>query len=303
MISFIIPAKDVSIYIDDCLSPFIEYHGKIDFEVIIIDDGSTDGTFEKLSEISSQNSFLKVFKNPFKGKVEALNFGYLQCSGDIIKCIDSDDVLSIELLELLVVQREDESIFHDGTVTNQSLNPIAYFSSNSKIVSLSYTDVVKHIVSPPRWTWSFSRKIGDKIFPMPIAIPYEDIWFAFSIKKYSKRVTYLQKSYYLYRQHDNQTFGGVMNFSEEKVRFRANRFLKLLPIIRESHLGENLESSLFNNNISFFEYIANEKWKLYGFFKLTTTVSNKLRYFFILFHPDIAKKLLEINWKLREMLK
>ncbi|MNQ46962.1 Hyaluronan synthase [compost metagenome] len=303
MISFIIPAKNVSLYIKDCLFPFISYKGEIEFEVIIVDDGSTDDTLQLLLELEVQNNFLKIFQNPFKGKVEALNFGYSKSKGSLIKCIDSDDVISIDLLNILSNQKVDESIFHDGTITDQYLNHITYFSSNSKIVNASYNDVVKHIISPPRWAWSFSRNIGDKIFPMPKEIPYEDIWFAFSIKKYSTALTYLPKSYYLYRQHDNQTFGGVMNFGEEKVRFRANRFLTLLPIIKSSHLGENLPVNLFNTNISFFEYIAKNKWKMKDFLKLENTKSNKLRFFLILFYPKIAGKLLEINWKLRKKIK
>lgn len=303
MISFIIPTKNISIYIKDCLLPFIKYNGKIVFEVIVVDDGSTDCTLGILMGLSLENTFLKIFQNPFEGKVAALNFGYLQSSGRIIKCIDADDIISLEMIDILNNQEENESIFHDATITDQNLNQLAYFPCNSKIIDFSYTDVVKNIISLPRWTWSFSREIGDKIFPMPNEIPFEDIWFAFSIKKYSKKITFLTKPYYQYRQHNNQTFGGVMNFSKEKVVFRANRILILLPIIKASCLGGDLDKELFDGNIIFFNYIAKRKWVMIEFLQLKATKINKLKYFFILFYPNFAKKLLEINWRINTFLR
>lgn len=56
------------------------------FEIMIVDDGSTDKTFE----IARQFKDVKVFKKKKGGKASALNFGIKHASGEIVACIDSD---------------------------------------------------------------------------------------------------------------------------------------------------------------------------------------------------------------------
>jgi len=72
----------------------MEYEGK--FDILVIDDGSTDGSYEMLQRTNGI-SLLRNAKN--RGKASALNYAIDRCKGDIVACIDSDtypakDVLS-----------------------------------------------------------------------------------------------------------------------------------------------------------------------------------------------------------------
>lgn len=303
MISFIIPAKNVSRYIEDCLNPFKKLHDVYDFEVIVIDDNSSDDTLLKTKIISEKYPKIKIYPNTGKGKVQALNYGYSLSSGKIIKCIDSDDVLLEEIFPLLKNQPDNEAIMHDLMLTDSELNPTYYLSSNSRIVSASYKETITENLSLPRCAWSFSRSIGDRIFPMPNNIPFEDVWFSFSIKKYAIKINYVPESFYLYRQHSNQTFGGVFNFSEDIVRFRANRMLEILPIIQKSELGFDLLDNIFLDNISFFRYIAENNWTYLTFLKLKVSSNTKIRFFLILFFPKIAQLSQSLLWEVRNFLR
>ncbi|ALV61710.1 Dolichol-phosphate mannosyltransferase in lipid-linked oligosaccharide synthesis cluster [Thermococcus sp. 2319x1] len=71
-----------------------------DFEVIVVDDGSEDDTFEKATSLKDPR--LRVFKKTHEGKARALNFGLSKAKGEIIVTTDADSVLSSNALKSLV---------------------------------------------------------------------------------------------------------------------------------------------------------------------------------------------------------
>ncbi|MCO6041818.1 glycosyltransferase [Thermococcus alcaliphilus] len=71
-----------------------------DFEVIVIDDGSEDNTFEKATSLKDPR--VRVFKKTHEGKARALNFGLSKAKGEIIVTTDADSILSPNALKSLV---------------------------------------------------------------------------------------------------------------------------------------------------------------------------------------------------------
>ncbi|NJE03090.1 glycosyltransferase family 2 protein [Thermococcus sp. MV11] len=71
-----------------------------DIEVIVIDDGSEDNTFEVASSVKSP--VLKVYRKEHGGKAKALNFGLLKASGEVIITTDADSYLEREAVRELV---------------------------------------------------------------------------------------------------------------------------------------------------------------------------------------------------------
>ncbi|MGH2507734.1 MAG: glycosyltransferase family 2 protein, partial [Ktedonobacteraceae bacterium] len=61
-------------------------------EVVCIDDGSTDASFARLSELSNSDARVRVFRNERrKGAAGARNTGLLRATGDYVGFLDSDD--------------------------------------------------------------------------------------------------------------------------------------------------------------------------------------------------------------------
>lgn len=105
MISVIVPIYNTEKYLDKCLDS-IQNQTFTDFEVIMVDDGSTD----KSSEICKQYEEDSRFKYYYKyngGSSSARNLGLKQASGEYIAFVDSDDMLDPDYLETLAYYCKD----------------------------------------------------------------------------------------------------------------------------------------------------------------------------------------------------
>jgi len=260
--SFIIPAKNEAKYIENAVSAFLEKSDHTPaIELIVIDDHSDDGTFEIVDVISEQHKNVTVKKNKGSGKVQALNFGYSLSKGDVIKCIDADDVLSFDNFFKNLHNDFEKTVYcHDYYITDEKLSVKGKSKLGSSYFSNTFERCLRELKSLPRCTWSFPRSIGDKIFPMSDNLPFEDVWFSLVIKKSAQKITYIKKPYYYYRQHSNQTYGGVFNFSPEIVKFRSKRVLKLINVFEsEGHiLSGDIDLETFSTIKIYYNILASE---------------------------------------------
>lgn len=107
MISIIIPTYNSEKYIKDCLLSIIN-NSYQNFEIIIIDDGSTDKTIPKAQTINDKR--IHIVKQNRKGPGSARNKGISLAKGDYIFFIDSDDIINNNTLELLINNIKDNDI-------------------------------------------------------------------------------------------------------------------------------------------------------------------------------------------------
>ena len=91
-ISIIIPAYNVEKYIEETLRS-IEKQTFSDFEVLVIDDGSDDGTFDIVKSIASQDRRIKIYTQDNSGQGKARNTGIDNAQGEYLTFVDSDDLV------------------------------------------------------------------------------------------------------------------------------------------------------------------------------------------------------------------
>ena len=80
------------------------------FNIIFIDDGSKDATFEKVSKSFENNDKVTVLTKPNGGKASALNYGIGQTAADYVLCIDADTNLAADALSLLARHFADDNV-------------------------------------------------------------------------------------------------------------------------------------------------------------------------------------------------
>ncbi|MFD2917449.1 glycosyltransferase family 2 protein [Psychroserpens luteus] len=95
-VSIIIPCYNALPFIKETLDCVFNQTYK-NIEVIIVDDGSTDGTLEFLKTLSSPNLIVKP--NSGKGACAARNYGFKLSSGAYLQFLDADDLLSLDKIE------------------------------------------------------------------------------------------------------------------------------------------------------------------------------------------------------------
>ncbi len=101
MISVIIPTYNEESVIVECLSSLDRQSIK-DFEVIVVDDGSTDNTVEKIRQLNILNYKLTITKGKHAGPGAARNEGSKQAKGNILVFVDADMTFDMSFLEKLI---------------------------------------------------------------------------------------------------------------------------------------------------------------------------------------------------------
>jgi hypothetical protein len=89
-VSVVIPAYNASEFISEAIESIINQDYK-NYEIIVVDDGSTDGTREVLAPLVGANT-IKYFFKPNGGPSSARNFGIEKAQGEFIGFLDADDV-------------------------------------------------------------------------------------------------------------------------------------------------------------------------------------------------------------------
>lgn len=150
-ISIIVPVYNVERYLKDCLDSLVKQTWK-DIEIIIINDGSTDGSAAICESYLSDSRVVYRYQEN-AGVSAARNLGLSLATGDYIGFVDSDDWLELDAMERLQGETADIVLFNyfrgdrkhiepltDGVYSREALFPkmIGYIDENGEISYISH---------------------------------------------------------------------------------------------------------------------------------------------------------------------
>lgn len=98
IISVVIPCYNAEKYIAECLDSVLSQTFK-DFEIICVDDGSTDNSATILAKYEKKDKRIKIITQKNRGVICARNDGVKQSQGEFLYFLDSDDIIDKTLLE------------------------------------------------------------------------------------------------------------------------------------------------------------------------------------------------------------
>lgn len=101
LVSIVIPVYNVAAYLEECVrSVFSQTYRNI--EVVIVDDGSTDGSGALCDRLALEDGRAVVFHKENGGLADARNYGLARCRGEWVSFVDSDDYVSPVFVEALL---------------------------------------------------------------------------------------------------------------------------------------------------------------------------------------------------------
>lgn len=233
LVSLIIPVYNVAEYISETLNSVL-MQSFTNYEVIIVDDGSTDKTGEICDLFSKLDNRFVVIHQKNNGVSAARNIGVKKARGFFIGFADGDDILDRDYLKTLVdnIQstNSDISVVNSYRFRNtykrqcNKPNKIQIIDNESIINSVMYGR--KLDVGP----WGFittKQVIQDHLFPE--GMEYEDLYIMPSVYFACKRAVVSDAALYGYRQRSGSAMGSA-KISQKRI----DDYYKAIVHLKES---------------------------------------------------------------------
>lgn len=213
-ISIVIPVYNVDKYLKGCLDSILAQTFK-DFEVICIDDGSTDKSLEILEEYKNADSRVTILNQQHQGAGTARNLGLEHAKGKYIQFLDSDDYFEPDMLEELhnhalkynadLVVCSSKKVDEDGRVIEcgNPLSPI-----NLQIAPLEkvfnwkdFTEDIFIMFSVAPWNKLYLKELITKNnLKFQNISSCNDVFFGHVSRLYAERIVIFNKPLINYRQ-------------------------------------------------------------------------------------------------------
>lgn len=199
LLSYIIPLYNASSTIVSCLdSIYTETSAETDYEVIVIDDGSTDKSANIVSHYASEHANLRLVKQTNKGAAEARNRGLEVAKGHWIRFVDADDrIIPFQKPVTEILHKNRNAYLLTFNYVSLRRNGEEYVNHYSSVQCVTGIDILRQ-QRMYLWDKIFSRRIiGAHRFVTGTA-NQEDMFFCIQTLLDAEHVTTIPEYGYVY---------------------------------------------------------------------------------------------------------
>jgi glycosyltransferase involved in cell wall biosynthesis len=257
-LSIIIPMYNVELYIERCLISCLKQDISCeDYEIIVVNDGSPDGSLQIAERIAKDYNNITIISQPNGGLSTARNTGLSVAKGEYVWFIDSDDWIKEnclkELITTLYEKDLDALVINGIRVINEDLfkNPSREFA-DSILSGKEYLALTRVNCAAVITIYKKSILKGNNVFFME-GIYHEDEEFTPRAYYFIDRIGI--KNYYYYYNYLNlnsitQTSNPKKGFDLIKVACSLNKFKQQIPknlqYIYDKYISSAINQSLSN---------------------------------------------------------
>ena len=214
------PVYNVEAYLRECLDSIMNQTFK-DFEVIMVDDGSTDNSFNICQEYVARDNRFKVIHQENKGLAGARNTCLKYMHGEYITWIDSDDKVKPDYLEKLLQVQEETDAQIINCVRHDIKNGIEHYYDYTplykdlKRIELSGRDALRGVLFDrysiiALWGTLIDRKLYKGWFCSQ-GVKFEDADNKFKLYLRTNKVALVPEQLYGYRQRNDSIMGNAIH--------------------------------------------------------------------------------------------
>lgn len=241
-ISIIVPVYNVESYLDACIESILKQSYK-DFEVICVNDGSTDSSLKILNKWKKLDSRIIVFDQKNQGLSVARNQGIERATGKYICFVDSDDMLVEDALKCMyqaachnnvqIVGYETAPLLYENDSLKNDPNKDEYYriKHDYQGIRLGRELLVEFIEQgdfvESAWLMLINRDWlnQEQIRFVPGAY-YEDSAFALEVYFKAEKVMHVKNKLYIYRVRENSIM--TQKFTFDHLKWRVWQFTECL---------------------------------------------------------------------------
>ncbi len=283
IISFVVPCYNVSKYIEQCIKSIEESCLNLTYEIITVEDFSTDDTYFKLIDLSKYNQFIKIIKNcKNEGLGNSRNIGFSNAIGKYVWFVDSDDWIDSSMTSLLVSEMIENDLdvlsFNLVKVKGLSSEVIKPFNLNTSVVK-GY-NFIKQNLNTIWFNGSSCNKLYSRSFLLSNNIVFpslaflEDNLFSFKVKYFADRFKHINVSAYFYRfNQESLTNSAITNKKKIETLKLCRYFVDF--IFENKILDKEIEKSV----ISYVDFYLSSTFKPFLLFSSTEMNESVVIYF------------------------
>lgn len=240
-ISVLIPAYNVELYIRECIDSVLNQTMQ-DFEIVCVDDASTDGTLHILEEYQKKDDRIKVYRHEKnQGQSSGRNDALSHATGEYVYMLDADDRIVPNMFEELYPVCSRDKLDVVGFET-KNFTDDPTFDENVRIKTITYKDtdvmngrealiyiIENESVSVSMPTFMIRRDyLNEKNIRFVEGILHEDVGYSLELIVRADKVRFIHKTYFERRIRGNSTM--TKGFTEKNIEGYLKSFYKSFEI-------------------------------------------------------------------------
>ncbi|WP_075965045.1 glycosyltransferase [Parabacteroides massiliensis] len=249
-LSIIIPVYNVQNYLEDCLLSIYKQSLSLEtFEVIAVNDGSTDKSIDILRKYEEIYPNMIIISQKNSGQSVARNNGLTVASGKYVFFMDSDDYLCLDSLasllskatehDLDVLRFDYKYVDEEGHELDKKTNRDKRMQYSGRLVDGQF--LYEHLYQGEFFCLSLIKRS----FLLKYSIQYkegaffEDVEYALKIAYHANKVVYMDSCIYAYRQRGTST---IYTIDKKKVTDIIGASISVLQYIEDPSLGNGFKN-------------------------------------------------------------
>lgn len=228
-VSIIIPVYNNENYISQCIES-VENQTYKNYEIIIIDDGSTDDSLKLCKKFEKRNDKIKVISINNGGVSNARNIGIKNASGDYVCFIDSDDYVMPTYIESLIKKMNNKCLVISAYSVFNEKKDRQVKKINKQKLYIGIDIYLKIVRNELFWNQPWNKMYNlnvikeNKLFFNDKLNMGEDLVFNLNYLNFIDNIFYINKTIYRHRINDN---GAMANNNENKLKALSNILLEM----------------------------------------------------------------------------